>query len=173
MGFSKRQSGVGSTTRYDISRYSHDIRANTPTKCTTDLSTSLLESALRPLAQHLDCDLCMLTLEERIKTLVIEWASVKVEMRHSSVFLCDGLKYVLCRGRCNVSIFISAVLLVFRARKNIRMPHTRTTLELFRFVLCIHAFFTDIAIPSCHCICTTYFPASLSKHAFDSVCIDL
>lgn len=43
-----------------------------------DLSTSTMESALRPLAEHLTCDQCQLALRDRIKNLVIQWSLVKV-----------------------------------------------------------------------------------------------
>lgn len=42
-----------------------------------DLSTSFLESALRPLTEHLSCDLCKRSLNERIKNLLIQWSVVK------------------------------------------------------------------------------------------------
>ncbi|GLB33748.1 hypothetical protein LshimejAT787_0106320 [Lyophyllum shimeji] len=42
-----------------------------------DLSTSTMESALRPLEEHLGCDDCKQALRDRIKTLVIQWSIVK------------------------------------------------------------------------------------------------
>ncbi|KAF9006435.1 hypothetical protein BDQ17DRAFT_1351736 [Cyathus striatus] len=42
-----------------------------------DLSTSTMESALRPLAEHLTCDQCQQALRERIKNLVVQWSVVK------------------------------------------------------------------------------------------------
>ncbi|TFK43589.1 hypothetical protein BDQ12DRAFT_186767 [Crucibulum laeve] len=42
-----------------------------------DLSTSTMESALRPLAEHLTCDQCQHALRERIKNLVVQWSVVK------------------------------------------------------------------------------------------------
>ncbi|KAF5364233.1 hypothetical protein D9756_000679 [Leucocoprinus leucothites] len=42
-----------------------------------DLSTSTMESALRPLAEHLTCDQCQLALRDRIKNLVVQWSVVK------------------------------------------------------------------------------------------------
>ena len=43
-----------------------------------DLSTSTMESALRPLAEHLTCDQCQSVLRDRIKNLVIQWSVIKV-----------------------------------------------------------------------------------------------
>ncbi|KAI3612409.1 hypothetical protein WG66_009881 [Moniliophthora roreri] len=42
-----------------------------------DLSTSFLESALRPLAEHLSCDLCKRSLNDRIKNVLVQWSVVK------------------------------------------------------------------------------------------------
>ncbi|TRM68077.1 hypothetical protein BD626DRAFT_110649 [Schizophyllum amplum] len=42
-----------------------------------DLSTSVIESSLNPLAEHLSCDECLKTLTERIKNLLIQWSLVK------------------------------------------------------------------------------------------------
>lgn len=43
-----------------------------------DLSTCSMESALRPLAEHLTCEHCQQSLRDRIKKLVVQWATVKV-----------------------------------------------------------------------------------------------
>ena len=43
-----------------------------------DLSTSTMESALRPLAEHLTCEHCQQALRDRIKNLVVQWSVVKV-----------------------------------------------------------------------------------------------
>ncbi|KAJ7667965.1 hypothetical protein DFH06DRAFT_1184077 [Mycena polygramma] len=42
-----------------------------------DMSTNALESALRPLAEHLSCDLCKTALNERVKNLIVQWSIVK------------------------------------------------------------------------------------------------
>ncbi|PPQ71773.1 hypothetical protein CVT26_007607 [Gymnopilus dilepis] len=42
-----------------------------------DLSTSTMESALRPLAEHLTCEDCRQALRDRIKNLVVQWSVVK------------------------------------------------------------------------------------------------
>ncbi|KAK7061671.1 hypothetical protein R3P38DRAFT_3251045 [Favolaschia claudopus] len=42
-----------------------------------DMSTHTLESALRPLAEHLSCDLCKNALNDRVKNLVVQWSIVK------------------------------------------------------------------------------------------------
>jgi len=42
-----------------------------------DLSTSTIESALRPLAEHLTCEECQQALKERIKNLIVQWSIVK------------------------------------------------------------------------------------------------
>ncbi|TFK75961.1 hypothetical protein BDN72DRAFT_359047 [Pluteus cervinus] len=42
-----------------------------------DLSTSAMESALSPLAEHLTCDQCQTTLRERIQNLIVQWSLVK------------------------------------------------------------------------------------------------
>ncbi|KAF8974299.1 hypothetical protein BDZ97DRAFT_1646763 [Flammula alnicola] len=43
-----------------------------------DLSTSTMESALWPLAEHLTCEQCQQSLRDRIKNLVVQWSVVKV-----------------------------------------------------------------------------------------------
>ncbi|KAF8639329.1 hypothetical protein AX17_001577 [Amanita inopinata Kibby_2008] len=43
-----------------------------------DLSTHSMQSALNPLTAHLTCELCHETLQQRIKDVVVKWASVKV-----------------------------------------------------------------------------------------------
>ncbi|KAI0772066.1 hypothetical protein BD413DRAFT_612891 [Trametes elegans] len=43
-----------------------------------DLSTSAMESALCPLADHLSCDICRRSLAERVKQLIVQWSVVKV-----------------------------------------------------------------------------------------------
>lgn len=42
-----------------------------------DMSTSTLESALRPLAEHLSCDQCKNALNDRVKNLIVQWSIVK------------------------------------------------------------------------------------------------
>ncbi|EKM59805.1 uncharacterized protein PHACADRAFT_250538 [Phanerochaete carnosa HHB-10118-sp] len=42
-----------------------------------DLSTTAIEVALRPLADHLSCHICRASLHERIKVLLVQWALVK------------------------------------------------------------------------------------------------
>ncbi|KAF9488094.1 hypothetical protein BDN71DRAFT_542634 [Pleurotus eryngii] len=42
-----------------------------------DVSTSTMEVALRPLQEHLSCDLCQDTLRERIKDVIVQWSIVK------------------------------------------------------------------------------------------------
>lgn len=42
-----------------------------------DLSTYLLQASLTPLERELSCDLCKLSLRERITALVMEWSAVK------------------------------------------------------------------------------------------------
>ncbi|KAG2369861.1 hypothetical protein BDR07DRAFT_1476421 [Suillus spraguei] len=42
-----------------------------------DLSTNTIESALTPLGDQLSCELCQKTLRDRIKTLIIQWSTVK------------------------------------------------------------------------------------------------
>ncbi len=39
-----------------------------------------MESALRPLAEHLTCEYCQQSLRDRIKNLVLQWATVKVRV---------------------------------------------------------------------------------------------
>ncbi|KAF9263464.1 hypothetical protein L218DRAFT_864956 [Marasmius fiardii PR-910] len=43
-----------------------------------DLSPSFLESALRPLVDHLSCDLCKEALNDRIKNVLVQWSVIKV-----------------------------------------------------------------------------------------------
>lgn len=40
-----------------------------------------MESALRPLAEHLTCEGCQHALRDRIKSLVNQWSVVKVRVR--------------------------------------------------------------------------------------------
>ncbi|KAI0650261.1 hypothetical protein C8Q79DRAFT_375277 [Trametes meyenii] len=42
-----------------------------------DLSTSVMESALCPLAEHLSCDVCKKSLVDRAKQLIVQWSVVK------------------------------------------------------------------------------------------------
>ncbi|KAF7313753.1 hypothetical protein HMN09_00532400 [Mycena chlorophos] len=42
-----------------------------------DMSTPTLESALRPLGEHLTCDLCKTALNDRIKATILQWSVVK------------------------------------------------------------------------------------------------
>ncbi|KAJ7129746.1 hypothetical protein C8R44DRAFT_777564 [Mycena epipterygia] len=42
-----------------------------------DMSTNTIESALRPLAEHLPCDLCKNALNDRVKNLIVQWSIVK------------------------------------------------------------------------------------------------
>ncbi|KAI0311973.1 hypothetical protein OF83DRAFT_701659 [Amylostereum chailletii] len=42
-----------------------------------DLSTASIETALRPLGEHLSCDQCKQLLRERINNLVVQWSVVK------------------------------------------------------------------------------------------------
>ncbi|KAI9001393.1 hypothetical protein BD414DRAFT_32517 [Trametes punicea] len=42
-----------------------------------DLSTSAMESALLPLADHLSCRVCKRSLAERVKQLIVQWSVVK------------------------------------------------------------------------------------------------
>ncbi|KAF8627193.1 hypothetical protein AX15_004511 [Amanita polypyramis BW_CC] len=42
-----------------------------------DLSTTMMESALRPLAEHLTCEQCQHVLRERIKNLIAQWSVVR------------------------------------------------------------------------------------------------
>jgi hypothetical protein len=47
------------------------------------MSTNSLESALRPLAEHLSCDLCKNALNDRVKNLIVQWSIVKVSSVHT------------------------------------------------------------------------------------------
>lgn len=47
----------------------------------TDLSTNTMESALAPLGDQLSCEQCRIALQERLKTLVMQWSVVKVRIR--------------------------------------------------------------------------------------------
>lgn len=42
-----------------------------------DLSTGTMESALAPLAEEVSCEQCKLVLQERLKTLIVQWSVVK------------------------------------------------------------------------------------------------
>jgi hypothetical protein len=46
-----------------------------------DLSTSAIESALKPLGDHLTCKLCKDTLVERVKSIIYQWSIIKVSSR--------------------------------------------------------------------------------------------
>jgi len=51
-----------------------------------------MHSALNPLMEHLDCEQCHDTLRDRIKDVVVQWASVGV----SAVLLCSHLPFECC-----------------------------------------------------------------------------
>ena len=53
-----------------------------------DLSTSAMESALCPLADHLSCDVCKQSLADRVKQLIVQWSVVKVSPCRLSLFSC-------------------------------------------------------------------------------------
>lgn len=66
-----------------------------------DVSTSTMEVALRPLQEHLTCDLCRDTLKERIKDVIVQWSIVKVRVtlvgasrrlivRHAANYIADS-----------------------------------------------------------------------------------
>ncbi|KAJ6599121.1 hypothetical protein DFH09DRAFT_1130181 [Mycena vulgaris] len=42
-----------------------------------DMSTNTLESALRPLSDSVPCELCKTALNDRLKTLIVQWSMVK------------------------------------------------------------------------------------------------
>ncbi|KAJ7122111.1 hypothetical protein C8R44DRAFT_785710 [Mycena epipterygia] len=42
-----------------------------------DMSTHRIESALRPLADNLPCELCRNALNDRVKNLIVQWSNVK------------------------------------------------------------------------------------------------
>ncbi|KAJ7340717.1 hypothetical protein DFH08DRAFT_704267 [Mycena albidolilacea] len=44
-----------------------------------DMSINSLTSALRPLAEHLSCELCQNALADRVKDLIVQWSLVKVD----------------------------------------------------------------------------------------------
>ena len=52
-----------------------------------DLSTSAMESALCPLADHLSCDVCKQSLADRVKQLIVQWSVVKVSPCRLSLLL--------------------------------------------------------------------------------------
>ncbi len=60
-----------------------------------DLSTGTMESALRPLTDHLTCEQCQSVLKERIKNLVVQWSIVKVRFR-----LCIDCRERSCIHHC-------------------------------------------------------------------------
>jgi hypothetical protein len=43
------------------------------------MSINSLTSALRPLAEHLSCELCQNALADRVKDLIVQWSLVKVD----------------------------------------------------------------------------------------------
>ncbi|KAH7887791.1 hypothetical protein F5I97DRAFT_1805344 [Phlebopus sp. FC_14] len=45
-----------------------------------DLSTSTMESALAPLGEQLACEQCQLALQDRLKSLIVQWSVVKVRV---------------------------------------------------------------------------------------------
>jgi hypothetical protein len=53
-----------------------------------------MESALRPLSEHLTCDLCQQALKDRIKNLIVQWSIVKVRVSRSC-FLVEVIDIVL------------------------------------------------------------------------------
>ena len=46
----------------------------------TELSTSTMEYALKPLGEHLSCDLCRDALRDRIRDLVVWWSVARVSI---------------------------------------------------------------------------------------------
>lgn len=48
------------------------------TRDAVDLSTTTMESALAPLGDQLSCESCRRALQERLKTLLVQWSAVKV-----------------------------------------------------------------------------------------------
>ncbi|KAJ7618838.1 hypothetical protein DFH06DRAFT_1285949 [Mycena polygramma] len=46
-----------------------------------DMSTHSLELSLRPLADHLTCELCITALNDRVTHLIVQWATVKRTIR--------------------------------------------------------------------------------------------
>ncbi|KAF7355263.1 hypothetical protein MSAN_01442500 [Mycena sanguinolenta] len=65
-----------------------------------DMSINSLESALKPLAEHLSCDLCRNALNDRIRTLVIQWSVVKA----GHLYLCMFSFDTFCSERYNPHI---------------------------------------------------------------------
>lgn len=45
-----------------------------------DLSAGTMESALAPLGDQLSCESCLQALQERLKTLILQWSVVKVNL---------------------------------------------------------------------------------------------
>lgn len=56
-----------------------------------------MESALRPLSEHITCDLCQQALKDRIKNLIVQWSIVKVR---APVLYIDAI-VICCRFIAN------------------------------------------------------------------------
>ncbi|KAF7301316.1 hypothetical protein MIND_00696700 [Mycena indigotica] len=63
------QKGLGRAWALAVAYLVWDVRP--------DMSTQTLESALRPLSEHLICDLCKTALNDRIKSTILQWSIVK------------------------------------------------------------------------------------------------
>jgi len=69
----------------------------------------MMESALRPLAEHLTCEHCQLALRERIKNLVVQWSVVKVSVLRIDVA-------VLTETEDNIIITSSVITVTLHTR---------------------------------------------------------
>lgn len=56
-----------------------------------------MESALRPLSEHLTCELCQQALKDRIKNLIVQWSIVKVRAPGLYIDAID----IYCRSIAN------------------------------------------------------------------------
>jgi len=62
-----------------------------PASCQLDVPSALVESTLLALASGLECDECKEALSARVKTILEEWALVKVSLLRSIDVLQPGL----------------------------------------------------------------------------------
>lgn len=58
-----------------------------------DTSPNTIDKTLCSLANHLTCDLCKLSLQDRIRSLAVQWSVVKVNICCSSVMKVNVLTY--------------------------------------------------------------------------------
>lgn len=77
----------------------------------TELSTNTIKYALKPLGEHLSCDICRDALRDRIRDLVVRWSVVRVSIAWLSMSLTHLPNKFLLREQFNIiAIAASAII---------------------------------------------------------------